>query len=72
MVGAGNTAITEALYLSEIAKEVHIFIRGTTIRAEDSWVEKAKQRENIIFHMNTEVAKIEGNMMGVTGVQLNT
>lgn len=27
MVGAGNTAITEALYLAEIAKEVHIFVR---------------------------------------------
>lgn len=70
MVGAGNTAITEALYLAEIAREVHIFVRGNTIRAEDIWTEKAKNKENIIFHMNTQVAEVQGSMMGVTGVKL--
>lgn len=70
MVGAGNTAITEALYLAEIAKEVHIFVRGENIRAENSWVEKAKNMSNIIFHMNTQVAEVQGNMMGVNGVKL--
>ncbi len=72
MVGAGNTAITEALYLAEIAKEVHIFVRWDIIRAENSWVEKAKKHENIIFHMNTQVSEVQGSIMWVTGVKLNT
>ena len=72
VVGAGNTAITEALYLAEIAKEVHIFVRGDVIRAENIWTEKANNKSNIIFHMNTQVTEVQGNMMGVTGVILNT
>ena len=72
VVGAGNTAITEALYLAEIAKEVHIFVRGDVIRAENIWTEKANNTSNIIFHMNTQVTEVQGNMMGVTGVSLNT
>ena len=72
VVGAGNTAITEALYLAEIAKEVHIFVRGNVIRAENIWTEKANNKSNIIFHMNTQVTEVQGNIMGVTGVILNT
>ncbi len=58
VVGGGNTAITEALYLAEIAREVHILIRTDRIRAEDIWVDKAKKHSNIIFHYFTEVAEI--------------
>ncbi len=71
VVGAGNTAITEALYLSEICKHVHILVRSDRIRAEDIWVEKAKARDNITFHMNTTVERVEGGMMGVTWIALN-
>ena len=59
VVGGGNTAITEALYLAEIAREVHIFVRTDKVRAEDIWVEKAKKHSNIIFHYFTEVAEIQ-------------
>lgn len=59
VVGGGNTAITEALYLAEIAREVHILIRTDKVRAEDIWVEKAKKHSNIIFHYFTEVAEIQ-------------
>lgn len=72
VVWAGNTAITEALYLAEIAKEVHIFIRWNTIRAEDVWTEKAKNTKNITFHMNTQVEKIEWDITWLKGVQLST
>lgn len=70
VVGAGNTAITEALYLAEIAKEVHILVRSDVIRAENIWVEKAKNAPNIIFHMNTQSKEVVGNMMGVTGLRI--
>jgi thioredoxin reductase (NADPH) len=70
VVGAGNTAITEALYLAEIASEVHILVRSDRIRAEHIWTEKAKNTANIIFHMNTTVTEVVGDMMGVKGVKL--
>jgi thioredoxin reductase (NADPH) len=59
VVGAGNTAITEALYLAEICHHVHILVRSDRVRAEDIWVEKAKSRENITFHYNTQVAEVQ-------------
>ncbi len=70
VIGAGNTAITEALYLAEIAKEVHILVRSDRIRAEDIWVEKAKSKDNIIIHLNTQATEVIGSMMGVTGLSL--
>lgn len=70
VVWAGNTAITEALYLAEIAKEVHILVRSDKIRAENIWVEKAKAKNNIIIHMNTQAKEVIGGMMGVTGLRL--
>ncbi len=70
VVGAGNTAITEALYLAEICKEVHILVRSDRIRAEDIWVEKAKSHHNIVIHMNTQAKEVIGSMMGVTGLRL--
>lgn len=70
VVGAGNTAITESLYLAEICKEVHILVRSDRIRAEDIWVEKAKAKSNIVIHMNTQATEVLGSMMGVTGLKL--
>lgn len=72
VVGGGNTAITEALYLADICAHVHILIRGDRSRAEDIWIEKAKERTNITFHYNTQVSEVQGSMMGVTGIALNT
>ena len=59
VVGAGNTAITEALYLAEICQTVHILVRSDRARAEDVWIDKAKSRNNIIFHYNTQVAEVQ-------------
>jgi thioredoxin reductase (NADPH) len=70
VVGAGNTAITEALYLAEICKEVHILVRSERIRAEDIWVEKAKAKDNIVIHYNTQAKEVMGSMMGVSGLKL--
>lgn len=69
LVWGGNTAITEALYLAELCSEVHILVRTDRLRAEDIWIEKAKAKENIIFHYFTEIEEIQGGMMGVTGVK---
>lgn len=72
VVWAGNTAITEALYLAEICAHVHILVRSDRIRAEDIWIDKVRSKENITIHMNTQVTEVIGNTMWVTGISLNT
>ena len=72
VIGAGNTAITEALYLADICAHVHILVRGERSRAEDIWIDKANARANITFHYSTQASSVEGSMMGVTGLRLTT
>lgn len=60
MVGGGDAAITEALYLSELAAHVHILVRGDKLRAENIWIEQATAKENITIHYNTQIEEIRG------------
>lgn len=58
----GNTALTEALYLSEICSKVYLVHRKDTFRAEDSWVERVKNTKNIELVLNEEVSEITWKM----------
>ena len=73
VVGGGNTAVEEALYLSNIASEVHLVHRRETFRSEkiltDRLYEKVKNG-NITLHLNQTLDEVLGNNMGVTGVRL--
>lgn len=60
LVGGGNTALTEALYLAELCNKVYIVHRKDTFRAEDIWINQAKKIENIEFVLNEEVEEIAG------------
>ncbi|MCH2188383.1 FAD-dependent oxidoreductase [Candidatus Gracilibacteria bacterium] len=62
LVGGGNTALTEALYLAEICNKVYIVHRRDTFRAEDIWVEQAKKAENIEFVLGEEVESVGGKL----------
>ena len=59
LVWGGNTALTEALYLSELCSKVYIVHRKDTFRAENIWVEQAQKRDNIEFVLNEEVDHLE-------------
>lgn len=72
MVGWGNTAITEALYLSDICNKVYLVHRRDTFRAEDSWIDKAKEKENIEFVLNEEVEEITWDVMWMTWATLKS
>lgn len=72
VVGGWNTAITESLYLSDIVNKVYIVHRRDTFRAEDSWVEKVKSKENIELVLNEEVEEIVWDMMWMTWVKLKS
>ncbi len=73
VVGGGNTAIEEALYLSNIASEVHLIHRRDTFRAEkiliDRMNEKAKNG-NIVLHLHKTLDEVLGDNMGVNGVRI--
>jgi thioredoxin reductase (NADPH) len=62
VVGGGNTALTEALYLSEIGRKVYIVHRRDTFRAENIWIEQAHKKENIEFVLSEETDHLEGGL----------
>jgi thioredoxin reductase (NADPH) len=73
VVGGGNTAVEEALYLSNIASEVHVIHRRESFRSEkilaDRLMEKAKNG-NVVLHLNKELDEVLGDDMGVTGINI--
>ncbi|MCD9570487.1 MULTISPECIES: thioredoxin-disulfide reductase [Pseudomonas] len=73
VVGGGNTAVEEALYLSNIAKEVHLVHRRDKLRAEkilqDKLFDKATNG-NIRLHWNQHLEEVLGDASGVTGARL--
>ena len=60
VVGGGNTAVEDALYLSEICKTVSIIHRRDEFRAEKKLVNKLKQKKNIKYFYNSKVTKLNG------------
>ncbi|MFK7779555.1 MAG: thioredoxin-disulfide reductase [Candidatus Gracilibacteria bacterium] len=72
MAGGGNTAVTEALYLSDICNKVYLVHRRDTFRAENSWIEKMKSKDNIELVLNEEIKEITGDVLGMTGVKLKS
>ncbi|WP_439858648.1 thioredoxin-disulfide reductase [Pseudomonas sp. MBLB4136] len=73
VVGGGNTAVEEALYLSNIAKEVHLIHRRDKLRAEkilqDKLFDKA-ENGNVVLHWKHTLDEVLGDASGVTGVRL--
>ncbi|WP_322844029.1 thioredoxin-disulfide reductase [Pseudomonas sp. B33.4] len=73
VVGGGNTAVEEALYLSNIAKEVHLIHRRDKLRSEkilqDKLFEKAANG-NVHLHWNQNLDEVLGDASGVTGARL--
>ena len=50
VVGGGNSAIEEAIYLSDIVKKVHVIVRRDVLRADQYLVNKLQTKENIEMH----------------------
>lgn len=60
IVGAGNTALEDALYLSNIAKKVYIIHHNQKIRGEYKYQEEIKNKGNIEYMLDSEVIDIKG------------
>ncbi|MGP1945672.1 MAG: thioredoxin-disulfide reductase [Arsenophonus sp. ER-QC15-MAG3] len=75
VIGGGNTAIEEALYLSNIASEVHIIHRREIFRAEKILIQRMMKKVktgNIILHTNFILNEVLGDNSGVTKINLHS
>ncbi|WP_424406478.1 thioredoxin-disulfide reductase [Pasteurella sp. PK-2025] len=73
VVGGGNTAVEEALYLANIASEVYLIHRRDSFRSEKILIDrlmKKVEEGKIILHTNRTLDEVLGDNMGVTGVRL--
>jgi thioredoxin reductase (NADPH) len=72
VVGGGNSAVEEALYLSNIAKSVTVVHRRESFRSEKILQERLFAKENVKIVWNAEIAEIVGDAspVSVTGVKL--
>ena len=75
VVGGGNTAVEEALYLSNIASKVHLVHRREKFRAEPIMIDKLMEKVaagKIELQLNQTLDEVLGDASGVTGVRLRS
>lgn len=72
VIGGGNTAVEEALYLSNIAKKVTLVHRRDTLKSEKILQERLFKKENIQVLWNSKVEEVLGDDSGVTGIRIST
>lgn len=75
VIGGGNTAVEEALYLSNVASEVHLIHRRDSFRAEKILIDrlmKKVEEGKIILHTHRVLDEVLGDANGVTGVRIKS
>ncbi len=73
VIGGGNTAVEEALYLSSIAKKVTVIHRREKFRAEAILIDKLKEKEKagkVAIRWNARLDEVLGDDSGVTGMRI--
>ncbi len=73
VIGGGNTAVEEALYLSNIARQVTLVHRRDKFRAEPILIDKVHEKVKegkIVLELHSELDEVLGDDSGVTGIRL--
>ncbi len=68
VAGGGNTALTDALFLSKICEKVYLIHRRDTFRAEQTLIDKVEKAENIVCFLNQNVKEIKEENGKLSGV----
>ena len=61
VIGGGNTALEDALYLANLAKKVYLIHRRREFRGEDKNLENLKNKSNVEFILNSNIVSINGH-----------
>lgn len=75
VIGGGNTAVEEALYLANVASEVHLIHRRNTFRSEKILIDRLMKKVSegkIILHTERVLEEVLGDEGGVTGVKIKS
>lgn len=72
VIGGGNTALEDALFLSNLCEKVHLIHRRNTFRGEKRLADAVENRKNILFHGETVVREILGEKAVTAVIQQNT
>ncbi len=70
VIGGGDTALEEALYLAKICSKVYLVHRRDSFRSAPSTVERVKRTENIELVLNSSPEEVYGDAMGVEGLRV--
>ncbi|MBU1928076.1 FAD-dependent oxidoreductase [bacterium] len=70
VVGGGDTALEEALYLAKICAKVYLIHRRDTFRSAPNTVERVKRTANIELVLNSVPDEVYGDKMGVNGLKV--
>lgn len=70
VIGGGNTAAEEALYLSNICRSVHLIHRRDELRAEKILQDRVFAKDNIKIHWDSQLQEVLGDDSGVTGIRI--
>lgn len=71
VIGGGNSALVESLYLSNIVKKLYLIHRRNELRGEETSIEELKSKENIELILNKEVKELVIEHDKLTGIILN-
>ncbi len=72
VIGGGDTALEEAVYLSKMCSKVYVVHRRDTYRAAPSTIEHMKAASNIEEVTDVDVDEVYGDNMGVTGIKVKS
>ncbi|XP_078435572.1 NADPH-dependent thioredoxin reductase C [Wolffia australiana] len=64
VVGGGDTATEEALYLTKYARHVHLLVRSSVLKASKAMQDRVFNNPNITVHFNTQTVDVVGNNKG--------
>ena len=70
VIGGGDTALEEAIYLAKICSKVYLVHRRDTFRSAPNTIKRIESIENIEIILNTSPDEVYGDNMGVTGIRV--